>query len=136
MLSTEFVFALAIAGIVTAISIPILGWRKATRKVGWLVPILTFPIVFLSAWAAGVWFGPIGPLFEGMYWLPILLIAVFYALFLAAIMGAGPMMSWGRSAFQQAIAEEDREESAKGAFALLVGVLAIMLVAVAIGHFL
>jgi hypothetical protein len=41
-----------------------------------------FVIVFLSAWAASLWLGAIGPIIFGMYWVP----TVFVALVVAAVL--------------------------------------------------
>jgi hypothetical protein len=44
-----------------------------------------FLIVFLATWAGGIWIGPLGPSFRGIYWLPYVLVAIVVGFFLAAV---------------------------------------------------
>lgn len=44
-----------------------------------------FLIVFLATWAGGIWIGPLGPSFRGIYWLPFVLVAIMVGFFLAAV---------------------------------------------------
>jgi hypothetical protein len=46
--------------------------------------LIFFLLIFLVAWAAGLWVSPRGSMVLGVYWLPILLAAVLFAVFLAA----------------------------------------------------
>ena len=76
----DFFFALAIAGIVTALFALLLG-----RRGPWASSPLFFLLIFLAAWAGGVWITPVGPSVWGLYWLPFLVVAVLFALLLAAV---------------------------------------------------
>ena len=49
-----------------------------------------FLVVFLTAWAVGVWVEPVGPVLWGAAWVPILFGALFVALLVAAIPPAPP----------------------------------------------
>lgn len=55
--------------------------KRGTWKSVWFV----FVIIFLAAFAAGIWVIPIGPEVGGYYWLPGLVIAIIFALLLAAV---------------------------------------------------
>ena len=44
-----------------------------------------FLVVFLAAWAIGVWAEPVGPVMWDIAWVPILFGALFVALLLAAV---------------------------------------------------
>ena len=44
-----------------------------------------FLVIFLAAWAGGLWITPAGPVFVGIYWLPIILVAFIFAILLAAV---------------------------------------------------
>ena len=44
-----------------------------------------FLILLLATWAGGMWIGPFGPSFRGIFWLPFVLVAVVVGAFLAAI---------------------------------------------------
>jgi len=39
----------------------------------------------LATWAGGIWIGPFGPSFKGVYWLPFLLVAVLVGFLLTAL---------------------------------------------------
>lgn len=75
----DFFLALAIAGLVTAAFALLFG-----RRGPWARSSLFFLLIFLAAWAGGVWITPIGPPMWGVYWLPFLVVAVLFAFLLAA----------------------------------------------------
>ncbi len=51
----------------------------------WSNVLAFFVVVFLAAWAGSLWISPGGPLFLGVYWLPVVLVALLFALLLAAV---------------------------------------------------
>jgi hypothetical protein len=56
------------------------------RRTGpWANVGIFFLVIFLAAWAGGLWISPAGPVFLGVYWLPILLFSFIFAVLLAAI---------------------------------------------------
>lgn len=79
MVLVDFFFALGIAALVTALFAAGLG-----RRGPWASSPLFFVLVFLAAWAGGVWITPVGPPLWGFYWLPFVIVAVLFALLLAA----------------------------------------------------
>ena len=76
----DFFIALAIAGSGTAAFTLLFG-----RRGSWASFPLFFLIIFLAAWAGGVWVTPIGPPMWEVYWLPFLVAAVLFAFLLAAV---------------------------------------------------
>jgi hypothetical protein len=76
-----FVIALVIALILTLIFGVGFGGR------GWGTGLLIFFIVlFLGTWAGGLWVAPHGPPLWGAAWITFLIVGVFIALLLAALM--------------------------------------------------
>jgi hypothetical protein len=79
MFLVDVLFALSMALIFTMI------FAVGLRRTGpWSSVAVFFLVIFLAAWAGGLWISPAGPVFLGIYWLPILLVAFFIALLLAA----------------------------------------------------
>lgn len=79
MIWIDILFALAIGLIVTMLLV-MLTSRKPERGGVWLI----FFIIFLGTLAAGRWMRPIGPPVYDFYWVPGLIVAVLFALLLAA----------------------------------------------------
>lgn len=75
----EVLFALGIGLVFTAIFAGLLG-----RSGPWASIPVFFAIIFLAAWAGGVWIAPIGPALFGVYWLPFVVFGLIFALLLAA----------------------------------------------------
>jgi hypothetical protein len=59
-----------------------IGFR---RPGPWSSVFAFFMVIFLAAWAGGLWISPAGPVFLGIYWLPVVLVAFLVGLLLAAI---------------------------------------------------
>jgi hypothetical protein len=74
-----FVTAFIVGLLVTAVFVA--GFR---RRGPWNSVVWFFLVVFLAAWAGGLWMKPYGPTFWGLYWLPMLLLALLFGLLLAA----------------------------------------------------
>jgi len=79
MLFWDILFAIGIALILTAIFAGLLR-----RRGPWASFLGFFAVVFLAAWAGGVWIRPVGPVLKGVYWLPFLLFGFVVAIILAA----------------------------------------------------
>jgi hypothetical protein len=80
MFLVDLLFALVVALLLTAVFS--LGFRNPGPWGVWWVFLL---VIFLAAWAGGVWVTPFGPPLFDTYWLPILFVGLFFALLLAAI---------------------------------------------------
>lgn len=85
MLFIDLLFALVVALGLTLIFAGL--FRNAGPWALWWMFLL---LVFLAAWAGGVWITPIGPQLFGRYWLPFLLAGLFFALLLAAAAPISP----------------------------------------------
>jgi hypothetical protein len=62
----------------------------AFRRRGPWGAFLFFVVVFLAAWAGGIWLPPMGPPIGGVYWLPFLIVGLIFALLLAAVVSPTP----------------------------------------------
>lgn len=80
MLWINFLFA-----IIVAITLTALFYFIIRRSGLWGNVFLFFLIVFLGAWAGGLWLRPIGPPINGFYWINYLITGFLLALLLAAI---------------------------------------------------
>lgn len=80
MIITESIFALAVALFLTAV-FAVIGRQAKSR---WRV-ILFFMVVFLGAWAGGIWITPIGRTILGVYWLSFFAVGLVLALVLEAV---------------------------------------------------
>jgi hypothetical protein len=73
-----------ISAIVIGVLITIVFVYIFNRKGPWSNAGVFFLIIFLSMWAANLWIEPFGPSFLGIYWLPVVLTGLIFALLLAA----------------------------------------------------
>jgi hypothetical protein len=82
-------------------------------------------VVFLVTWAGSLWISPAGPVFIGIYWLPILLISSIVAVLLAC-----SLPPERPQAKVETISEVKREEAATRAFDSFFWLLLILLGAI------
>jgi len=52
----------------------------AFRKRGFEQAVVFFTVVFLGAWAGGIWLSPLGPQWAGVSWLSFLIVGLVFAL--------------------------------------------------------
>lgn len=78
-----FFLDLIIALLVSIFLTPIFvyGFRRRGPWPGFMV---FFQLIFLAAWAGGIWLTPVGPSLLGVYWLSFLSTGLVFALLLAA----------------------------------------------------
>ena len=74
-----FIIAFIVGLLVTAVFAA--GFR---RRGPWGSVVWFFLVVFLAAWAGGLWMQSYGPTLWGLYWLPMLTLALLFGLLLAA----------------------------------------------------
>lgn len=74
----DFLSALIIALLIAAV------FSGLGRQGPWASFWILFLILFLAAWAGGIWVQPMGPPVWGLYWIPFLCVALLFALILAA----------------------------------------------------
>jgi hypothetical protein len=77
-------FADMLLAILVALLLSIIYTVGFRRPASWRNFLIFFTVLFLAAWAGGVWLTPIGPALWGLYWLPFLIVGVIVALLLAA----------------------------------------------------
>jgi hypothetical protein len=97
--------------------------------------LVFFLIVFLAAWAGSLWLSPAGPAFLGIFWVPIVAVALIFAILLSAALPHRPPTQK-----VETISQVEREERAKervfDAFfwALLAGFVIIIVLGYAFGQ--
>ncbi len=80
MFFREFLAAFVIAALVVALFALVFRRTGPWAGLGWF-----FLVVFLGAWAVGVWATPVGPAAVGIVWLPFAIGALVLALLIAAL---------------------------------------------------
>lgn len=85
---TEFFVAVIVALLVSVFFGYALRRRIPRKGFFWF-----FLILLLATWAGGMWIGPFGPSFRGIFWLPFVLVAVLVGFLLAAIAPQRPPSS-------------------------------------------
>lgn len=100
------------------------------NKGPWGILWIFFLIIFLASWAGQLWISPIGPLFYGISWLPLLFVAIIFAIILAATSSPG----YNR----KSVANDDSKVTKEPAVVLGVFfwlLLVILLIVIAIGYY-
>jgi hypothetical protein len=80
MFFAPILFALIVAVLLTLVFA--FGLSRGASLVSWWA---FFMLIFLLAWAAGLWLAPAGPVAWNVAWLPILITGILVALLLAAV---------------------------------------------------
>lgn len=126
MFLIDLLFALAVALLLTAI------FAVLFRTTGpWSSFWIFLVVVFLAAWVGGLWVVPLGPPLFDVYWLPFLLVGLFFALLMAA---AAPVVRAPRTP-REAAAEIEAEREAATAFSVFFWILLVgLLIAVILGY--
>lgn len=112
-----FAFALLFAGLFSLVF---------KRTGPWASFVVLFIVIFLAAWAGGVWIRPVGPALFGIYWLPFLIVGLILALLMAAAAGSSRPPRTRMEAIRQA---EEKAE-AERAFDAFFWVFIIIMVAI------
>jgi hypothetical protein len=73
-----------VVALMTAVILTLIFALGVHRTGPWARWWAFFMIIFLVAWAAGLWLTPAGPVYWDTAWLPILITGILVALFLAA----------------------------------------------------
>jgi hypothetical protein len=84
MVGIHILLAIAVAAVLTAVLVAVIGFN-AYEQGGWATALVLFGVLFLTAWAGGVWLHPIGPQVYGTAWMPFVLMGVVAALLIAAV---------------------------------------------------
>jgi hypothetical protein len=124
MILAELLFALAIALFFT-VFFTLLGRRAKP----WPVVLVFFLLIFLAAWAGGIWITPVGPTFLGIYWISFFAAGLIFALLLVAVTAfSSPRSQDSKDKIRQ---EEDLEVTISAFFWIL---LLSLIAAIIIGY--
>lgn len=121
MIFVELLFALAIALFFTVV-FTLLGRRAKP----WPIVLAFFLIVFLAAWAGGIWITPVGPAFLGIYWISFFTAGLIFALLIAATSAFSSRSSQNRK--DEMRREEDLEITISTFFWILLLALIIVII--------
>lgn len=98
-------------------------FSKKTMRELWIF----FLLIFLATWAGQLWILPFGPITRGISWLSLVFVAVFFAVFILALMPMVPADT------------KPEKSSEEGAFmalgAFLWIILIILLISIALGYY-
>ena len=105
-------FVDVLGALLVAVILSVIFIRGFRRQGPWASYLIFFIVVFLAAWAGGVWVTP-GELEPwGPYWLPFLFVGLIFALLLAA--AAPPRHPRSRAEVDKKLQEESSPETAYG----------------------
>lgn len=121
----DVLLALGIGLIFTVIFAGLLG-----RSGPWASVPVFFAIIFLAAWAGGVWIAPIGPALFGINWLPFVVFGLIFALLLAA--AVGPQAPVGAGEGKDGGGKEERGAAPFDAF--FFGLIGLLIAAIVVGY--
>ncbi len=129
MIFAEGIFALGIAFFLTVVFV-VLGRRaRSGRQI-----LVFFVLVFLAAWAGGVWVAPIGPRIMGVYWLSFFVVGLIFALLQEAL-AASSRRAAPRERIPEIEAKEERElANIFNIFLLVLLVLFIVVIVLRYAH--
>lgn len=127
MILAEAVFALAVAFFLTVIFVALGLCARSWRRI-----LVFFSLVFLAAWAGGIWITPVGPRFLGVYWLSFFVVGLIFALLQEAL-SASRKRSAPQDKVDELEAKEGREiEQVFDVFAFIL--LVAFIVVIVIGY--
>ncbi|HAM38617.1 MAG TPA: hypothetical protein DCP53_04375 [Elusimicrobia bacterium] len=119
----QIIFALIIGIIVTIM------FNTGCKRT-WLSIFVFFGFVFLAAWAASLWIIPTGPLFLGIYWLPLLIVGLIFGLLLALLIPLAPPQCERKQITENE--DEVKIEKTQGIFFWIA--IAVLIVIIVLGY--
>ncbi len=131
MLFTELFSALLVAVVLSTILGIVLGWGQPLREGAWAGVTFSFLLLFLTAWAAGVWLRPIGERVGDSHWFPFIAVGVIMVLALAALIPSRTPRSP-----REAVQEARKEVALEALFRGTSWVLAVALLVAIVSHYL
>jgi len=81
MILAEFLLSAFVALMLSMVFF--VGFARANWKAGLA---FYFLILFLATWAGGIWIVPVGPSFNGLFWMPFVAAGLLFALLLTAVL--------------------------------------------------
>ncbi len=133
MFLMQFMLSLLLAGIFTLFLMAVLKQRAPGPLRG---ALFLFVLLFLSTWAFGAWFYPVGPVVFGVAWLGFVISGILLTMLFAAL---GTVSPQARSPRRQEMEPSHRDPQSV-AVALAMGIffyfaVAVLLVAVLVRYF-
>lgn len=131
MFWTAMFLALLIAFALSVMLAGVVRWRHPAASGFWPALLFAFLVLFLAAWAGGLWLKPVGPEVLGAPWVPYVVVGVIVALLLLAL--AAPSRASGGAAR----AVDDAEETAVvgAVFSIFFYALLLALVVAIVVHY-
>lgn len=127
MIGYDLIIAFFVALILSLLLALVFGWERPGHAGVWPSLLFLFFIIFVAAWAGGVWIQPYGPVNWSVYWLPFLIVGILFALLLVAVVPPKRPRS-RREAKQQA--KEVAENDAALSFFFWVFLIALVIAAI------
>ncbi|MFW6312634.1 MAG: hypothetical protein ACOC2N_01970 [Spirochaetota bacterium] len=91
--------------------------------------LMLFLLFFLFAWAGGLWIGPLGPAFLGVYWLPGLVVTLLIFLLIGALSYHRPVST------REAQAEIEARQAAEKIFGTLIWLVILgLMIAIVVAY--
>lgn len=84
MYIADIIFIFVLAVILSYIFVGPLGWRRREAEHAWAAVLFVFPVLFFAFWAANLWIAPIGPVYWGVAFFPVLIVGLVLILLIAA----------------------------------------------------
>ncbi|HCY86120.1 MAG TPA: hypothetical protein DHV36_13365 [Desulfobacteraceae bacterium] len=131
MILTDFTFSIIIAVALSIALTGLLEWRRPGEN-SFLANLgFVFVLLFLFAWAGGVWLTPMGPMMWGGYWVSFLVFPVLVGLVMAMLIP--PNRPKNR---REQIAQKQRVKAASTALGVFFWLTSLGLVAMILIHYL
>ncbi len=122
MLIFEILFALMLALVLSLSITAALGRRRPGDTLFSTNMVFLFVLIFLVAWAGGIWLKPLGPQYFGIYLLPFFVVAILVSLLVMALAPRGRPRTR-----KEAIEQNIRETEAEKAFSIFFWILVLAL---------
>ena len=128
MIWVDILFAIIVATILTILFSAVIG-----RRGPWESNLLFFFLVFLGAWAGGLWLKPVGPTLNGFYMINYVIAGLILAILIAA---TGPMAIRNREKKIELKTEDELQKEKKTKrFDILLSILIFLLILIIISGY-
>lgn len=118
------------AAFIIAMFLTLLFSSSFRQRGPWGGLLLFFLVIFLASWAAQLWISPVGPVIFGISWIPLVFVAVLFAIILLAAAATVPSPPKNQPG---EITPADASFMAIGTFFWFL--LIILLIAIAVGYY-
>lgn len=84
MYIVDIIFIFVLAVILSYVFVGPIGWRRREAEQAWAAVLFVFPVLFFAFWAANLWIAPIGPVYWGVAFFPVVIVGLVLILLIAA----------------------------------------------------